>query len=294
MTFTPVRIDLDLGNFNAIQFGSIAGTLWLAARVLPESRGRLRAFTFAALVTGLGWMVLMKPNLAWVSVALCAHLGLRHGWKALASAALAAVLPLGLLVAFSCVSFGSASVWRDWAYYLLVANPEKLASYSPKLGNASLPRFLAETLGLLVGAATLGIAVAFGVGLTAVAVRRAVGVQQILRRSLWDPECAAGLGVLLGLLLAPLVWWHYYVLLLVPAFWAARNFRRAPAAAVLTGAALFVNAKLPLARDSLLASAGLGPEARVRFYILSFVLLVAAFFVRLGAEWRTGDSGVQD
>ncbi len=207
--YRPLGDDLYAGNLNVLQLAALVAALELAwrLRLAPEARRPLLA---AALVTGLGGLLLLKPNLLLAGVGLGLALRSRlTGGEALRALALA--LPALALLAWAPMRyFGSAAVWGEWLGRVFVAEPERLAAYAVLAGNTSAARWLEESLGLPALLASGGLALLLGASLL-----RAPGAFR-------DPDRAAALGAIGMLALAPLVWFHYWVLALPAFLWLLR------------------------------------------------------------------------
>jgi hypothetical protein len=104
------------------------------------------------------------------------------------------------------VWLGSASAWGEWLTLIVGRDARRLSEYALAAGNTSTPRLLEEWLGVdpLLAAAGIGVLLA-------------VALAPVARRVVDDAWLAAGVGVVVSLAIAPLVWFHYYVLALVPA-----------------------------------------------------------------------------
>lgn len=237
--YRPFGDDLLTGNLNALQLGALAvGVRWIASRPAAPPPGRSAA-AFCALVA----LALGKPNLAPAAAGLALCLGLRLGARAWVRAGALAAPGVALLLLAPCLYFDSARAWLDWTEGVFAAEPARLAEYALAAGNTSTPRLLEEALGIPV--------LVSGALLAVVLLASALALP---RRAWRDPALASGAGVVLVLAAAPLVWFHYFVLALLPGLWLAGSARGGPLPRILAGAALLVYAGfyLPVVPRSLL------------------------------------------
>jgi hypothetical protein len=204
--FEPVTSDVRVGNVNLLQLGAIAAAL-LAGR-LRAGRG-VAGGALAGVLWGLA--VTFKPNVAFAVLLL----GL--GWLAERRLARSLALAGGVLagaavgVLGGALTFGSLDVWSRW-----LAELPRLAerSYPLMRGNYGPAQLLLEQTGrelsgLLTAAFLLLAASAVVAGaLRARGQARWQGADAPFARDV----ARAGLGLAVWLLAAPLVWLHYYAL----------------------------------------------------------------------------------
>jgi hypothetical protein len=197
----------------------------------------------------LGWFVLFKPNLAIVAVGLGLFLLARHGLRtALVGGGVALILG-ALLVIWSAQRFGGFDVWGDWFHYLISGEEAKLVSYPVIKGNLSSPLVAAVTFsgaGMMAAPDPYPWMIGIGVLLAASAAfalaRRARGgdVRAAALHAFSDPFLVASAGILATFALAPMLWTHYQVLVLVPAFWLLAAERRPRGTTALVAVALAI------------------------------------------------------
>jgi hypothetical protein len=102
-------------------------------------------------------------------------------------------------------------------------------------------------------------------------------VRAALARMLGDPHLTTAIGVTLTIALPPLVWYHYYILVLAPALWLL-NVRSGSSSARLWGlAALVLSAGLPASLLVLLGWSAAGHMCAA----LSWVALWGGVLLRL-------------
>jgi hypothetical protein len=239
--YQPLLSDLRVGNLNSIQLFALVLLTFFADRVLAGPSGRNPLGYGIIFMGALVFLTLLKPNLALVTLLLAATLWIRQGTAVFGRAALAAACLAVILMALSCLQFHSWQVWLDWYRYARGLDAGKLLSFIPQ-GNYALVILVAKSLGLGVSGVTAFLAAALvgsGVGalrLTVPPGRR--GFPELGRtavRSLQDPYLSAAMGVTATLALAPLVWFHYYVLSLFPALWLLWGRQHWGLAAVAAG-----------------------------------------------------------
>jgi hypothetical protein len=206
LAYRPLGDDLFTGNLGSPQLAVLAAVSWIAMRAIPGATGPARiGWTSAALVL-LGGLVLVKATLAPAALFLLLHLAhgaeLREFVRALGLALLGWI---ALLVA-PLVWLGSASAWSEWLGLIVGQDAGRLSEYAVAVGNTSTPRLLEEWTGVdpLLAAAGVGVVLS-------------ISAAPVARRVLSDAGLAAGMGVVVTLAMAPLVWFHYFVLALVPA-----------------------------------------------------------------------------
>jgi hypothetical protein len=243
VAYGPFGDDLFTGNVNALQLGAVVGVLALlgAGATTP-----LRAGRAALALSILAVLVLVKPNFVLVCAALAgpaAAAGARRPgvW-------LGPLLVCAALIVATSLWFGSASAWPDWLRFAFLDDPRRLSDYAVAGGNSSTPRLLFEWLGLdpLLGAAL--VAGALALSLAAAADFTRAGLRALGAAAFAEPGLAASLGVVVTTALLPLVWFHYFVLMLIPLLWLLLPPERSPGVRALAGGALvlYSGAFLPL------------------------------------------------
>jgi hypothetical protein len=230
--YDPFLSDLLVGNVNAIQFFVVVVIMvfierWPAAGSTDGQFCRSTLLLFALVALSL-----FKPNLMLITLFLAAHLWARQGTRAFALAALASAALCVALVIFPCLSFHSWTVWQDWYYLGLGGNYENLA-FPVKLGNfASVPIF-SELLGIPLVAVIAGMAAALVLSVVVtlgwVSANSRSGLRNIWSTavlSIQDPHLMAAAAIVATFALAPLLWLHYYTVLLFPISWLLWSKRR--------------------------------------------------------------------
>lgn len=215
--FGPFSADVTVGNVNAIQL------LLVAVMLLLLRRGsQLAVDLFFA---SLALFVLLKPNLLPLAALLAGHVWAARGGRALARGAAVAAGCAVLLVALSSVYLGSASVWGDWWGYLTGGN--RLLGYPIARGNWALPIVISRLTGGSSPYAVAAIVAVLLLGSVAAAAQlraRQGATPTRLAAATWrlglaDPMYAASIGAVLSIATAPLLWYHYLLVLVLPIFW---------------------------------------------------------------------------
>lgn len=229
--FTPISVDLQVGNVNALQFFAAAVLLMLAVKNISRGEGARLGPAGYAFFFGLAWFVLFKPNYLPLAVLLAIYVWVRRGASAFFKGCAAGLVSTALLVAITSLYFHDGAVWQDWYSYLYGDNKLKLISYPIEKGNFASPVVGAAILERLLGRPTISpytFSAILGalclLSVAAILPRRARSwrrpdLLEAARDILCDPYIVASLGVLITLAAAPLGWAHYHLLVLIPAFW---------------------------------------------------------------------------
>jgi hypothetical protein len=224
----PLNTDLRLGNLGCIQFMILAILLALVDRLQGARPSATRG---GIVLSGLTLLVLTKPNLGLVLVFMVLHLWVARGTRFLVMAAWPAALCVGAAVMLSSLHFGSWTVWLDWYDTALglstVGRRPSTVGRHLTIGNYSTPLLLGSRLNLSAWTSASLIAAGLAISIVAVVGRsvladasaRAAPVRRALARVLGDPHLAMALGVALSLALPPLVWYHYYIIAVIPSLW---------------------------------------------------------------------------
>jgi hypothetical protein len=229
----PLSSDLRLGNLGCVQLASLTGILYVADRL---QRAR-RATPLGPLVLTLLVLVgLVKPNVAPVVIIMAVHLWLVHGSRSFAIAAVPAAVSAAVAVIVPCVYFHSWTIWQEWyvrvfgvlgRHSLGLARPAAIDGVVRPVGggNYSTAKMLARALHLETWMITLVLAAICGLSLIAVvaAVTPRASPWALVRRTLervaGDAQLSMALGITMTIALPPLVWYHYYVIALIPGLW---------------------------------------------------------------------------
>ena len=222
VTFIPFLIDLRVGNLNAIQlFLIIISTLLVDRANCHHSHQRLHSGLIATCL--FIFITLLKPNLILPLSALSISFLVRYGVPKLTVLIPAGIAFSTLLILLTSVFLGSSQVWLDW--YSLVSNRDRLA-YSLVSDNFSTPLLISHHYNLDIYAAVAVLAaflaISLGSAILISAFKRGLAVGDSLNVMLdlfRDTGLTVSIAMTVTIALSPLVWVHYYTLLLLPALW---------------------------------------------------------------------------
>jgi hypothetical protein len=278
-----LNADLRLGNLGCFQLVSLAVLLAVADRL---RYGSPSVALGGLLLSGLTLVAAVKPNAALVFIPLALHLWVAYGTRFLAAAALPAALVGGAAVVLSCLYFGSWTVWPEWYKVVFGPNPGAVGRpFDYTWGNYSTPRLLGFWLdlrlwtsaGLLAAGLAVSTAVVVARSVLADASARAAPLRGALARLLNDPHVAMAIGVTLTIALPPLVWYHYYVIALIPSLWLLSEWSPLLSMRLCGLVALVLSAGLPSSLFLMLGWNAAGHAAAA----LSWVALWCGLLLRL-------------
>ena len=255
--FVPFFADLKAGNLNALQFLYLILLAQCVQRYGKTPLARRRALFAAGVAVALVLLTLLKPNVVGATLLLGCCLFHLSASRVRVFAAVAASIGGLVLITLPCLFFGSASVWEDWLHGPVV--DVEHVTYPVMYGNCSTVALLHELFDVPVAVSVALIALF----LTAVAwisirpfARQAAAHQSraaVLDAVLANPFLCAGLGITGLFAVSPLVWVHYFVLLLMPALWICSNKTVPVGTRMLGWLALLLMADVPRWIYSLLA-----------------------------------------
>jgi hypothetical protein len=222
-SFLPFILDLKVSNLNSIQLLAVTGLTLFVDKARAHPRKRV-FFNSIVLVFSLIFLNLLKPNLLLVALSLLTSFFFRYGLPKIR-----VLLPISgafcaLIILTSNLFFGSSRVWLDW--YDLVAGSKDRLAYPVLIGNCSIPLMISRLSGLDLGLAIMLVAAGLGASLMLV-MTRATDVKSMAKANRWQlvsdlfkntPLCV-GFAIAITIALSPLVWLHYYTLLLLPTLW---------------------------------------------------------------------------
>ena len=278
--FNPFTQDVKFANAASLQTACVAALVAVAARRAWEKS----AFADAGFLAALALLVLFKPNTGLIAACLAAHYAYARGAMRFARGAVIAVACSAIAVALAAWVFHDAGIWLDWYRYVNGANGGTLL-YPAADGNLSLVKMLSERAPLhgvgfySAAAGAVFLLLAFA-GLTVMGRepnRLGPGIQALLA----DPWLLASAGVLATFLVAPLVWPHYWVLLVVPLLRFIAWDGRWDASTTLSVIALVALSRWPL---QLLLEAA--PAAIYIFMLFSWMPLLPALGMQLARAQR--------
>ncbi len=196
----PFQSETQVANVNRLQLGGLA----FATVLLARSRGGGSVALGGAL---LAVCTMFKPNVAFAVVLLAAAVAVHLGRRALIELVVGGAVAAVLCFAASALFYGSAGAWLDWATTLRLI-PEEIIRVS--LGNYAPLPLLLGTSG--AGAsAVVAMLLCVPVGAALVRGRDAAPSSGKLPRVL---VTTLGLGCVVYLATATLVWEHYFLLAL--------------------------------------------------------------------------------
>lgn len=234
----PLRADAQVGNLNTLQFFSMAVlTYYIAVSTDDQTERPLRD---AAVLSGIIALILLKPNFLIIGLALSASLFVKRGVRAFSKAAAPAASVGILLFLVPCIYFNSWGVWKDWSGYLSLGSG-KIAKYAVQEGNFATSVIVSNLCGLSVNSTTILTGAVLMISLLL-----CLGTERIVRKVdmiLHNPYLAVVMAVSVTLALSPLVWFHYYVISLLPAIWMTMQPVSTPSR-YLGGLSLFLSSGL--------------------------------------------------
>jgi hypothetical protein len=219
----PAFADAGVGNVGRIQIGLVG-----ACFALLGWRSRARPVLLGAVLAAA---VLFKPNLAFLPLWLGLLFLVRRRYRDLALALAGGAVAAVMAVAWAARGGFPLHAWPRW---LTAASAMPEAAISFDLGNLSAARALGAALGMDV---TLPLALALSALVVFLLLRSGPGPD--------EEHLVLALGAVASLLVARLVWIHYYVLAL-PAVCACLRPSARPAAAWSAVVALALFAVRPL------------------------------------------------
>jgi hypothetical protein len=222
--YLPLQANMVYGNLNATQFFSLGALAAFANKFLKNKTARPHFAWDAAYMSALVLLTLIKPNIVLVTLILSASFWRARGAASFfSSAAVAGALGAALAV-IPCVYFGSWTVWVDW--YRSLPDVKEKTAYAVMHGNGSTSLILSDLLNINIHAIMALIVFFLALhGLWALLETKPEKepvlkyIKPRIALLLEDPYLCASLAITVTLAASPLVWSHYYVLALFPAFW---------------------------------------------------------------------------
>lgn len=291
IVYQPFQSEMAVGNVNSLQLLACVAFVGLARRLKSRTGGR--GLAGAVLLALLVAFALYKPNLALVSLFLALFVARELGLRAFAGAAAAAITIGAALVWLSATWFGAPGAWSEWYEFVSGPGGSKIAGYPVSDGNYAAVVLLAGE-GRTATAYTLSIVLTAALGLAWVAAawtgRAGLSLRNRLLELCSDPLLLVSTALLLALAAAPLVWFHYAVLGLLPCLWLAFGRERTDPESVLALLALGLYAALA---PPFLELVGLGGErGRFTAWTVGFAWVPAwcALLLRLARPERVSSS----
>jgi len=236
----PLRADAQVGNLNTLQFFSMAVLTYFIAVLIDEQAERQTFFRDAAVLSGIVLLILLKPNFLIIGLALSASVFVKRSARAFSKAAAAAASVGILLFLIPCIYFNSWSVWNDWFGYLSLGSG-KISRYNVQEGNFATSVIVSNLWDFSVNSTMVLICAVLMISLML-----CLGTERIVKKVgmiLHNPYLAVVMAVSATLALSPLVWFHYYVISLLPAIWMTMQPLSTPSR-YLGGFSLFLSSGL--------------------------------------------------
>jgi hypothetical protein len=204
--FEPLLSDIRVGNVNQLQLGMLGLYVWLQSR--DELRQR---HLIGGIVLGLG--IMFKLNLAFVVGMLSLAWLINGRFRKLLEQYLGIGLASLTAFAVSSIYFRSATVWVDWLASLK-SLPDSITTI--RMGNCSLNRLIADVAGLELGTYICMVLVALTAAFLWAGRRNRQPSAQAENldtpRAFEEDSLMVGIGCLIYLIAARLVWLHYMIL----------------------------------------------------------------------------------
>ncbi|MEM7066289.1 MAG: glycosyltransferase 87 family protein [Cyanobacteria bacterium P01_B01_bin.77] len=224
ITFSPFLSDVAVGNLNAIQLFWLAISTLLVEQAQPQTPQQQLRFGVIALCSFI-FLTLFKPNLLLPLLLLGIVFIAKYGLPRLAVLVPTGVLFTALLVVVTNLCLGSSHVWLDW-YSLVSASQERLA-YPIAAGNYSTTLLLSQLYDIDIYAAVTAVASFLVISFASVVMLTAARQEGKLLQKGWhiclnllqNSGFIVSSAVTITFALSPLLWAHYYTLMLLPTLW---------------------------------------------------------------------------
>jgi hypothetical protein len=258
ISFEPWLSDFRVSNVNALQFLAAVLLIGEANRRLGPSRskGETGWPDATALLVIAGSLCLFKPNFVIVAGALVGYVAVQLPWRQFLIGAGVAAMFGGALAAMPCLYFAEPDIWLHW-YARIYGGASGDLLYPIEWGNYGTIVLLGWRFGLGISGAfqvvTSALVLSF-LGVVAARVSRkglkgpeAISYARRLGRGLLaEPWLVASAAATITLAVAPLAWFHYYVLVLLPGLWLVVRSPGGRLSAVLGATAVLLCGVLPL------------------------------------------------
>ncbi|QWV92892.1 DUF2029 domain-containing protein [Geomonas oryzisoli] len=208
--FEPFRSDLNLGNLNLFQFSAVSIGLYYSEKVRSHDASFASRGIFLALIA---FGTLIKPNLALIAIAFAAPLLLPIRREEIIRLLATLVTSVFLLLAIPCIYFKSFTVWSHWLQYLTTAGKLNFGLFSGNLSTTAVIAFVSGQPSDSLKIVILVLSAIFGT------VAMFCSTPRSLRCLLGCSDSSIAIAMIVTLAISPLVWWHYYLILLVPIIW---------------------------------------------------------------------------
>ncbi|NUM35790.1 MAG: hypothetical protein HUU50_14695 [Candidatus Brocadiae bacterium] len=216
--FKPFSHNLLAGNINCSQFFLLTiSFMLLEKKVLEKSCSKL--ISGAALFMLLALIFFIKINLALIIASILVYFICQKGLKVFFLSSLFASVFAALIFLATSWYFSHGNIWKEWIQFALLGDKETLirpiqyANYSSPLLLNSYTSLSLSTSTKVVFFSLLGSAVcALFSGYKKISL-------SIFREIATDLPLLISMSTVFTVALAPLMWSHYYIILLFPALW---------------------------------------------------------------------------
>ncbi|QXE90468.1 glycosyltransferase family 87 protein [Geomonas subterranea] len=217
--FEPFRSDLNLGNVNLLQYSAVSIGLYYAEKL--KSATREGSFQLSLFLAILVFATLLKPNLALIAIAFTGSL--LFGRKRDENVRSAAVLcgSVVILMIAPCIYFKSFAIWEQWLNYITATGKLNFELFSGNLSTIALISFL-------TGQPYNAPFISIGVLTALLLVVLLCSTSRSIRDLITGADSSVSMAIVVTLALSPLVWWHYYLMLLNPIIWLVNNKPKFP------------------------------------------------------------------
>lgn len=275
-SFHPFMLDVRVANLSSIQLLTIT-LLTLFVEKSSNNTSKSHLINSIALVFCLILVNLLKPNLLLISLSLGISFLCRYGIPKLKLILAFTITLLTLILVTSPQAFFNAgNVWQDW-YKLISVSQDRLA-YPTLAGNLSMPLILVQQyeieMGLAVCIITIGLitslvaALILATSLTSISKDRVI---EVINKTVKLTPLCVGLAISTTMALSPLVWAHYYTLILFPALWLCLEYHQWKAAPWLGSLAIILtSASIP---NMLIAFTKISPAIEIGCYVAGWLCL---------------------
>ncbi len=220
LVFQPLKTEFTVGNMNTIVMFTLLIALSLANVLeiygLRRTQHSLRISILLAtlLLVLMGTVSMLKPTVALMGITMVLFLLVRFDLAKIWPAIPISAIILAGIAYLPSLRLGSPTIWLDWREYFEHGNLDMFALPITK-GNFSTALFLSNSLGMPLSTITLCTAAILIFSLTW-AANRSGNTRKALQNSFSDPLMSLSIGLAIFYAISPLVWFHYFLLILIP------------------------------------------------------------------------------
>lgn len=215
--YQPMASDARVGNLGMVQLFSAVALSYCCRFYLNRLSPARVLLPLIAVLSSLVFLVLLKPTFSLIAVAITASLVSLLGIKKPAQAGIAACIFAIILFIIPCIFFNSWTIWKDWLDYLAPGNG-KITSYSIAAGNFSTANLISKSCGIPINYVVTALALLLILSII-LAIINTSNIKTTVCTVLSNTYLTASMAIIATLALSPLVWFHYYMLTLLPALW---------------------------------------------------------------------------